>query len=383
MTIKKLSMLVSIISLSTTSHADDRIKLSVNFIDLAMYSQENSTGSESTNSAELLLNSDIKINYQDVDLGMLKMQYTLNGLNTDAQLNTRKNWFGGVGSYIGGAINLNDIAPSQLSLLTWDKKSLDNHIYTSVGRTNLRRYFLFNNCQNIALCTDPIKLSMGSLPSNYGYWGGYLKYQINENFYIHSGIFEVNTDDYIYEKKGLDFSFNHKDGYTQIYSLGYQQKKNKIEALYFLNNSEYSNPLSSKPYKNTEGFNIRFSYDPILLKRTSFYGTYSKNLEKSQAYNYYVELGLNHDLNIQRTRIGVKIGQSRLNDDYYAITQMSNGNKNQTTSFLSFDAAIKYKMLTISPFVQYIWNPDNYYRSNNGSFDHNVIVGLLTQIKLF
>jgi len=79
----------------------------------------------------------------------------------------------------------------------------------------------------------------------------------------------------------------------------------------------------------------------------------------------------------------VKFGQSQLNDDYVLMTQKINGNNNKTTSFLSLDTDINYKRLTLSPFVQYIWNPDNYYRSTGKAFNSNVIVGLVTQIKLY
>ena len=90
-----------------------------------------------------------------------------------------------------------------------------------------------------------------------------------------------------------------------------------------------------------------------------------------------------HKINARGDHIGLKFGQSELNDDFYAFTQQLNGNQHKTTTFVSFDAAIKYKKVTFSPFVQYIWNPDNYYRSNQGGFDHNVIMGLLTQVKLY
>lgn len=33
--------------------------------------------------------------------------------------------------------------------------------------------------------------------------------------------------------------------------------------------------------------------------------------------------------------------------------------------------------------TQYIWNPDNYYRSTGKTFNSNVVVGLLTQFKLY
>ena len=373
-----LSMLIS-----TPILADDHFKFSANLVDLAMYSDESSVDDQFTNSGALIFGADYKIFGTDYDFGTLKAQYTFNGLNNDAQLNTTTNWFGGVGSYVGGAIAMNDIAPSQLSLLTWDKKWANDLIFTSVGRTNLRRYFLFNNCQNLAICTDPIKGSMGSLPANYGYWGAYFKYNFNEHLYFHSGIFEVNTDDYVHEKKGLDFSFHHDLGYTQVYSLGYKNDHSKVEALYFSNDSEYANALTKQKYRDTDGINIRFSYDFKDSYLSNLYGAYSQILEKNQPYDHYWELGAMHKINARGDHIGLKFGQSELNDDFYAFTQKLNGNQHKTTTFVSFDAAIKYKKVTFSPFVQYIWNPDNYYRSNQGGFDHNVIMGLLTQVKLY
>jgi hypothetical protein len=63
-------------------------------------------------------------------------------------------------------------------------------------------------------------------------------------------------------------------------------------------------------------------------------------------------------------------------------TRQLNGNHNKTTTFVSFDAVITYKKVNFSPFVQFIWNPEKYDRSNQGGFDHNVMMGLLTQGKL-
>ncbi|GAM32313.1 hypothetical protein P23_2838 [Acinetobacter calcoaceticus] len=361
----------------------DNFKFTANFIDLAMYSQESNVDDNFTNSAGLFLNTEIKLANESQDFGVLKAQYVFNGLNDDAQLNTSNNWFGGVGSYVGGAIAANDLASSQLSLLTWDKYWSDKKLYTSVGRTNLRRYFLYNNCQNILLCTDPIKGAMGSLPINYAYWGGYAKYNLSDHIYMHAGVFEVNTDDYVYKKKGLDFSFHHQLGYTQVYGVGYKDKNSKAELLYFYNNSEYRNAYTQEKYDGTDGLNFRFNHDFNNQNIPTVFGAYSYIDEKNQPYKNYWELGLSYKINQGKNHLGVKFGQSQLNDDYVLMTEKINGNNNKTTSFLSLDTDINYKRLTLSPFVQYIWNPDNYYRSTGKTFNSNVIVGLVTQIKLY
>jgi porin len=380
-----IGTLVLLYSISANAEISlkDNFKFTANFIDLAMYSQESNVDDNFTNSAGLFLNTEIKLANESQDFGVLKAQYVFNGLNDDAQLNTSNNWFGGVGSYVGGAIAANDLASSQLSLLTWDKYWSDKKLYTSVGRTNLRRYFLYNNCQNILLCTDPIKGAMGSLPTNYAYWGGYAKYNLSDHIYMHAGVFEVNTDDYVYKKKGLDFSFHHQLGYTQVYGVGYKDKNSKAELLYFYNNSEYRNAYTQEKYDGTDGLNFRFNHDFNNQNIPTVFGAYSYIDEKNQPYKNYWELGLSYKINQGKNHLGVKFGQSQLNNDYVLMTEKINGNNNKTTSFLSLDTDINYKRLTLSPFVQYIWNPDNYYRSTGKAFNSNVIVGLVTQIKLY
>lgn len=376
-------MLLSSMSVNAEFDLKENFKFTANFIDLAVYSQESSVDEHFTNTAGLFLNTDIKLSNESHDLGVLKAQYIFNGLNNDAQLNTSTNWFGGVGSYVGGAIAANDLASSQLSLLTWDKYWDDKKLYTSIGRTNLRRYFLYNNCQNLMLCIDPIKGAMGSLPINYAYWGSYAKYNVSDNIYVHTGVFEVNTDDYVYRKKGVDFSFHHQLGYNQVYGIGYKDKQSKAELLYFYNNSEYRNAYTKEQYNGTDGLNFRFNHNFDNPHLPSLFGAYSYIAEKNQPYKDYWELGASYKINQGKNHLGVKFGQSQLNDDYVLLTEKLNGNKNKTTSFLSFDTNINYKRLTLSPFVQYIWNPDNYYRSTGKTFNNNVVVGLVTQVKIY
>lgn len=387
---KKLYLNLAVISclygITKLAYAEqsDLYKFSVNLVDLAMYSDKSMVDDHTTNSATLLFNADLKlITDEKNDYGSIKIQYAVNGLNDDAQLNTSTNWVGGVGSYIGGAIAGNDITPVQLSLFAWEKQWNDQ-LFTSVGRTNLRRNFLYNNCWNAVLCTDPIKGAMGSLPLNYGYWGGYFKYNLTDNLYFHSGLYEVNVDDYINKNKGLDFSANKRLGETQVYSFGYKfNEKNKAEILYFKNNSTYKNAYTKQSYKDTDGLNFRFDYDLDYKYSPNIFGTYSHILEKNQAYKSYWELGVNYKLDGLFSNVGVKYGESLLNEDFVKQTISINGNGNKKTSFLSIDTRFKYKNLTVSPFVQYIWNPDNFYQAKGAALDHNFIAGLFTQLKIY
>ena len=378
--------LVAMMGIQPIAYAQqsDLYQFSAHFIDLAMFTDESMTGDHTTNSASLLLNADLNlVSDQNHNFGRIKIQYAVNGLNDDAQLNTSTNWMGGVGSYIGGAIAANDLAPMQLSLFTWDKKWNDQ-LFSSVGRTNIRRHFLYNNCENPVLCTDPIKGAMGSLPVSYGYWGAYLKYDLNDQFYVHSGIYEVNTDDYVNKNKGLDFSTKKSIGETQVYGLGYHfNPKNKAEILYFNNNSEYKNAFTKQLYEGTEGLNFRFDYDFGQSYLPTFFGAYSYINETNQPYKSYWELGFHYPLNESFKHIGLKYGRSSLNDDFVKHMTTINGNDHQEASFISIDTKFKYKNLTLSPFAQYIWNPDNYYQAKGDVFENNVIVGLLTQFKIY
>lgn len=358
--------------------ADEFYSFGANVVDLAIYSDESMVGDHITNAASLILNANLKLKSDDFDLGAINLQYYINDVNEDSQLDTSTNWMGGVGSYIGGAIAANDISPTQLSLVTWDKKWSDE-LYTSFGRTNLRRHFLYNNCGNPVLCTDPIKGAMGSLPLTYGYWGGYLKYNLTDNLYFHSGLYEVNVDDYVNKKHGVDFSATERLGETQVYSLGYNlNAKNKIEALYFYNNSKYKNAYTKEIYKSVDGFNIRFDYTFDAKFSPKIFGAYSYIDEENQAYKKYWELGVNYSLDFIFKTVGLKYGESRLNDDFAKRIYQVNGNPHKNTSFVSIDTKLQYKNLSFSPFAQFIWNPDNYYQAHGEYLDHNLIVGILT-----
>ena len=378
----------SILLCSSTLFAEqvktsDFYKFSVNFIDLGMYSDESMVGDHTTNAASLVFNANLKLKSDNYNLGDINIQYYLNHVNEDSQLNTSTNWMGGVGSYIGGAIAGNDISPTQLSQVTWDKKWSDD-LYTSLGRTNLRRHFLYNNCGNPVLCTDPIKAAMGSIPVTYGYWGGYLKYNLTDKIYFHTGLYEVNIDDYINKKHGLDFSTTKRLGETQVYSFGYQiNEVNKIEALYFYNNSEYKNAYTKESYKGVDGFNVRFDYSLDTNKSPTLFGSYSYINEENQAYKNYWELGANYKLSGFFKNIGVKYGESLLNNDFVKQTELVNGNTHKNTSFVSVDTKFKYKKLSLSPFAQYIWNPDNFYQAKGEVLDRNLILGVFTQFQLY
>ena len=71
----------------------------------------------------------------------------------------------------------------------------------TAGRTNAKRYFYVSNCGTIVACNDPlIEYTTGILPYPYGSWGGYAKYTVNDNMYVHGGVFESNPEDYLKTK---------------------------------------------------------------------------------------------------------------------------------------------------------------------------------------
>lgn len=356
--------------------------LKINLIDLGIYSKESSTDTHFTNTATLFLNSSLDLDALGADLGKINMQYSLSFLNSDSQLDTTTNWVGGVGSYVGGALGINDISPYQLGALTWDN-TWSNDLSTSIGRTNARKYFLYNTCKNIVLCTNPIKGAMGSLPVNYGYWGAYAKYNLNKNFYVHTGVFEVNNDDYVNKKHGLDFSFDKKIGYNQVYGLGFKDENSRAELFYFYNNSDYVNAYTKESYTNVDGIDFRFNHQFENIELPEVFGTYSYINNKNNSYKDYWELGANFNLKNDKNYFSIKFGQSTLNDDYAKLTQTINNNSNKQTTFASIDTSFNVKSIKFSPFAQYIWNPDNFYRSKGEKFDDNLVVGLLTQVKLY
>ncbi|RLL21817.1 porin [Acinetobacter chengduensis] len=367
------------------AEAEKKSDVHVNFTDLALWSKNSSKG-EFFNSANLTLNSNLF--FEDVNLkipGKVTLTYNLFGLDNDSQLNSSENWQGGVGSYLPGALAMNDIADFQLSNLTWDSSWADNKLYTSIGRLNARRYFYYNICSLGALCLDPVKTATGSLPMPYGYWGGYFKYNLTDDFYIHAGAFEVNSNDFVEEKNGLDFSLNHGNGENYIYSAGYNlpEKRGKAELTYSENKSDNRNALTGQTYTQINSYNARFNYKFDPEQRYEVAGTYSYIDQENWVYKSYWELGLNCKDCLLGQKLGLRSGQSTLNDDFYSYTQTLNGNQHKTTTFVSIDTEFAYERVSVAPFVQFIWNPDNYYKSQGDSFDENLIVGALFKAKLY
>ncbi|TCB73337.1 carbohydrate porin [Acinetobacter sp. ANC 4173] len=358
---------------------------SIDFMDLALWANNSSEGNF-FNSANLAFKTNAY--FQDINLpipGYINFTYTLFGLANDNQLDTSTNWMGGVGSYVPGAIAMNDVTSNQLSNLTWEAKWLDNSLETVIGRVSPRRFFYYNICSMAALCVDPVKTATGSPPSPYGYWAAYTKYLISDHWYIHGGAFEVNTSDYPEEKHGLDFSFNHNAGENYIYSLGYKfdDERGQTELTYSDNNAQYKNAYSGEYYDGIKTYNARFNYKFDEEKKYEIAGSYSYIDQKNWAYKSSWELDLNCKECLFHRKFGFRVGQTQLNNDFYEYTKTLNGNKNKTTTFVSADTEFKFKYYSISPFIEYIWNPDNYYKGQGESFDQNFIIGALFKARLY
>lgn len=369
----------------TFADVEKKSNVNVNFMDLALWAKNSGEG-EFFNSANLTVNSNLF--FEDVDLkmpGKVTITYSLFGLDNDSKLNTTQNWQGGVGSYLPGALAMNDIASYQLSNLSWDSSWNNDQLYTSVGRISPRRYFYYNICSLAALCIDPVKSATGSLPPPYGYWGGYFKYNLTDQLYFHAGAFEVNSNDYVQEKNGHDFSFNHNNGENYMYAVGYSlpEKRGKAELTYSANKTPNRNALTGETYDQINSYNLRFNYKFDAEQRYEVAGAYSYIDQKNWVYESYWELGLNCKDCAFGQKLGLRAGQSNLNDDFYAFTQNLNGNQHQRTTFASIDTDFSYKRVSVSPFVQYIWDPDNYYKGQGDSFDNNLIVGALFKAKLY
>ncbi|TCB80418.1 porin [Acinetobacter sp. ANC 4173] len=360
------------------------LNTSLNYADLALYSKENTT-KNFTNMNMFILNSTLDLDkLNEHDLGEIKLQFTMKGFgNQDQDPYYQNMWMSGTGSWSAGFLASNELADYQLAQISWDKSWLNDSLDTVMGRTNPRKYFLYNYCQNFALCIDPIKGAMGAAGFNYGYWSAYAKYHMNDKLYLHSGIFEVNTDDWLNQKHGLDFSFHHEKGWLTVFGAGYNiNDKSKIEAFYFNNSSINKNALTGERYKNTDGFNIRMNYD-FVDKPLGVFANYSHITENNYPLKGTWETGIHCYDCVFNHRISAKFGQTELHPYYTILTQQANGVNQAKTTYLSVDTSFKYKKLSVAPFIQYFFSSDNFWLSTEKPIDQNLVVGMAVSLSLF
>ncbi|WP_111895474.1 carbohydrate porin [Acinetobacter sp. MB5] len=361
------------------------LNTSLTYADLALDSSENTT-KHFTNINMFILDSTLNLNQvTGDDLGKIKLQVTTKGIfgNQDQDPRYRNMWMSGTGSWSAGWLASNELSDYQISQITWDKSWLNNSLDTVIGRTNPRKYFLYNYCQNFALCIDPIKGAMGAAGFNYGYWSAYGKYHVNDKLYLHSGIFEVNTDDWLNQKHGLDFSFHHGKGWLTVFGAGYKiNDSSKIEAFYFNNSSKNKNALTGEVYKNTDGFNIRMNYD-FVDKPFGVFANYSRITESNYPMKGTWEAGVHCYHCLFNQRISAKVGQTELHPYYTVLTERANGVDQAKNTYVSIDTNFKYKNLSVGPFVQYFFSSDNFWLSTQKPIKHNVVVGAAVTLSIF
>ncbi|WHL30072.1 carbohydrate porin [Pseudomonas juntendi] len=140
----------------------------------------------------------------DNNLGTFHFEYTFFPWMRNEGVPTADKWQGAVGSALAGSVMHNDIDAGYLSLFAYSQNFLDDRLQITAGRTNAKRYFYVSNCGTIVACNDPlIEYTTGILPYPYGSWGGYAKYTVNDNMYVHGGVFESNPEDYLKKLRGF------------------------------------------------------------------------------------------------------------------------------------------------------------------------------------
>lgn len=381
--------------------ADQGITPHVQFLSLAMKNLDTGPRPHSFgNSGDLFVGADIDLGtFAGLDGAALHFEQTLFILDHQTGVPTSRNWQGAAGSYFGGAPIHNDLTSNQLSLLTYQQTWLDGQVDLSLGRTNARRYFYIYNCESTVTCNDPIiDSSTGILPPPYGSWGGYLKYQLTPQWYVHGGAFESNPVDYLKERKGLDFSTDDASGTSLLLGIGSQNRdaySSHYELNGYYNTSKQEDPLTGATTFGSGGAFFKFQQSLWRADAGSgsapqallLFGSLSAAADDKQPFSHFAEAGLTYMAPFDRPqdKLNLKASYLRLNDHQLRFQQQARsanggdprlGERNVYALEANAHIALT-RQLAVEPSVQYLINPDNFYNPEARELSGNgFVVGL-------
>ncbi|MFJ7141362.1 carbohydrate porin [Pseudomonas protegens] len=381
--------------------ADQGITPHVQFLSLAMKNLDTGPRPHSFgNSGDLFVGADINLGtFAGLDGAALHFEQTLFILDHQTGVPTSRNWQGAAGSYFGGAPIHNDLTSNQLSLLTYQQTWLDGQVDLSLGRTNARRYFYIYNCESTITCNDPIiDSSTGILPPPYGSWGGYLKYQLTPQWYVHGGAFESNPVDYLKERKGLDFSTDDASGTSLLLGIGSQNRdaySSHYELNGFYNTSKQVDPLTGAMAFGSGGAFFKFQQSlwradvgtGTAPQALLLFGSLSVAADDKQPFSQFAEAGLTYLAPFDRPqdKLNLKASYLRLNDHQLRFQQQARtanggdprlGERNVYALEANAHIALT-RQLALEPSVQYLINPDNFYNPEARELSGNgFVVGL-------
>lgn len=381
--------------------ADRGITPHVQFLSLAMKNLDTGPRPHSFgNSGDLFVGADIDLGtFAGLDGAALHFEQTLFILDQQTGVPTSRNWQGAAGSYFGGAPIHNDLTSHQLSLLTYQQTWLDGRVDLSLGRTNARRYFYIYNCESTITCNDPIiDSSTGILPPPYGSWGGYLKYRLTPQWYVHGGAFESNPVDYLKQRQGLDFSTDDANGTSLLLGIG-SQNQEAYSAHYELN-GYYNTGKQVDPLTGATAFGSGgafFKFQQALWRADAgtgtapqallLFGSLSAAADAKQPFSQFAEAGLTYLAPFDRPRdkLNLKASYLRLNDHQLRFQQQARtandgdprlGERNVYALEANAHIALT-RQLAVEPSVQYLINPDNFYNPEARELSGNgFVVGL-------
>ncbi|MFB4251007.1 carbohydrate porin [Pseudomonas idahonensis] len=381
--------------------AEQGVTPHVQFLSLAMKNLDTGPRPHSFgNSGDLFVGADIDLGtFAGLDGAALHFEQTLFILDHQTGVPTSRNWQGAAGSYFGGAPIHNDLTSNQLSLLTYQQTWLDGRVDLSLGRTNARRYFYIYNCESTITCNDPIiDSSTGILPPPYGSWGGYLKYQLTPQWYVHGGAFESNPVDYLKERKGLDFSTDDASGTSLLLGIG-SQKRDAYSSHYelngFYNTSKQVDPLTGAMAFGSGGAFFKFQQSlwradagtGTAPQALLLFGSLSVAADDKQPFSQFAEAGLTYLAPFDRPqdKLNLKASYLRLNDHQLRFQQQARtanggdprlGERNVYALEANAHIALT-RQLALEPSVQYLINPDNFYNPEARELSGNgFVVGL-------
>ncbi len=292
-----------------------------------------------------------------------------------------------------------------LSLLTYEQKLLDGRLSIEAGRTNVHRYFFIPNS------LDPFSYDSPALNANadfnsfpFGVWGGKVTYRLTPAWYVQAGAFEDNYRRAV--NKPYVLGTRDASGAQVLGEVGYRTEFDtdpypanmELGFLWNTRGNELTNrkgtSLTATPATvaaNYPGGGVIFFQGGKVVwrgagggfgppKNVQVFGSLNVAVEKPQPLDMDALLGVNFTGFIPGRPLDAfglqgryqRLSQIEASFEQRARRRVGSLDLVQPCNSLAFEAIARIAVApgtTLSPFVQYYVNPDNYevpFQRNRG-----------------
>ena len=218
------------------------------------------------------------------------------------------------------------------------------------------------------------------LPPPYGAWGGYMKYRLSPDVYLHAGAFESNPVDYLKKRHGLDFSTT--DAGSLLTASAAAKASNPYSSHYELNGyhntSRQTDPLTGASEHGSSGAFFKFQQTVWRAdggqggapQAAQLFGSLSAAADDKQPFRHFAEAGISWLAPSNARRIGSTSRPATCASTRTSWSSSARAASPPVAPEPGLEGCLRAgrqrplaltRHLALEPSVQYVFNPDNYY----------------------